>query len=188
MDDIFLNRDAVALKWIPVAVVIIYLLKGLGNYGQTIIMSYIGQRVVTDLRNQLYNHILRQPLSFFTKYPTGNLMARLTSDVGLVQGAVSEAVTSILKDSFSLIGLIFVIFYRDWKLAIVASLIFPLAIYPVLSFGRRMRKISGYTQVTVGSLTSLLQETISGNRIVKAFGMESYENKRFAKETSASSN
>jgi len=88
MDDIFLNRDAVALKWIPVAVVIIYLLKGLGNYGQTIIMSYIGQRVVTDLRNQLYNHILRQPLSFFTKYPTGNLMARLTSDVGLVQGAV----------------------------------------------------------------------------------------------------
>ncbi len=182
MDDIFLNRDAVALKWIPVAVVTIYLLKGLGNYGQTIIMSYIGQRVVTDLRNQLYNHILRQPLSFFTKYPTGNLMARLTSDVGLVQGAVSEAVTSILKDSFSLIGLIFVIFYRDWKLAIVASLIFPLAIYPVLSFGRRMRKISGYTQVTVGSLTSLLQETISGNRIVKAFGMESYENKRFAKE------
>jgi subfamily B ATP-binding cassette protein MsbA len=182
MDDIFLNRDAVTLKWIPVAVILIYLLKGLGNYGQTIIMSYIGQRVVTDLRNQLYNHILRQPLSFFTKHPTGTLMSRLTSDVGLVQGAVSEAVTSILKDSFSLVGLVFVIFYRDWQLALIAVVIFPLAIYPITTFGRKMRQISSRTQVTVGSLTSLLQETISGNRIVKAFSMEKYENERFAKE------
>lgn len=182
MDDIFLNRDAVTLKWIPIAVIVIYLLKGLGNYGQTIIMSYIGQRIVTDLRNKLYNHILRQPLSFFTKNPTGILMARLTSDVGLVQGAVSEAVTSILKDSFSLLGLVFVIFYRDWKLALVAMVIFPIAIYPITSFGRKMRQISSSTQVTVGSLTSLLQETISGNRIVKAFGMESYEDERFGKE------
>jgi len=182
MDDIFLNRDAVTLKWIPIAVIVIYLLKGLGNYGQTIIMSYIGQRIVTDLRNKLYNHILRQPLSFFTKNPTGTLMARLTSDVGLVQGAVSEAVTSILKDSFSLLGLVFVIFYRDWKLALVAMVIFPIAIYPITSFGRKMRQISSSTQVTVGSLTSLLQETISGNRIVKAFGMESYEDERFGKE------
>ncbi len=182
LDDIFLNRDAVTLKWIPIAVILIYMLKGLGNYGQTILMSFIGQRVVTDLRNDLYRHILVQPLSFFTKNPTGTLMSRITSDVGLIQGAVSEAVTSLLKDSFTLVGLIFVIFYRDWKLAIIATFIFPLTIYPIAMFGRRMRKISSSTQVTMGTLTSLLQETISGNRIVKAFSMEKYENGRFAKE------
>jgi subfamily B ATP-binding cassette protein MsbA len=182
LDDIFLNRDALTLKWIPIAVIAIYLLKGLGNYGQTILMSFIGQRVITDLRNQLYNHVLVQPLSFFTKNPTGTLMSRITSDVGLIQGAVSEAVTSLLKDSFTLVGLIFVIFYRDWKLAVIAMFIFPLTIYPIAKFGQKMRKISSHTQITVGSLTSLLQETISGNRIVKAFSMEKYENERFAKE------
>jgi len=182
IDNVFLKRDIVALKWIPFAVMVVFLLKSLGNYGQTVLMSFIGQRVVTDLRNRLYRHIQLQPLSFFTKNPTGTLMSRLTNDVTLVQGAVSEAVTSIFKDSFSLISLIFVIFYQDWKLAIIAFLVFPVAIYPVAVLGRKMRQITNRTQVTIGSLTSLLQETISGNRIVKAFGMENYENDRFAKE------
>jgi subfamily B ATP-binding cassette protein MsbA len=91
-------------------------------------------------------------------------------------------VTSLFKDSFTLIGLIFVIFYRDWKLAIIAAFVFPLAIYPIAKFGEKMRRVATGTQVTMGSLTSLLQETISGTRIVKAFGMEDYEGKRFAKE------
>ena len=182
IDNVFLKRDIVALKWIPFAVMVVFLLKSLGNYGQTVLMSFIGQRVVTDLRNRLYRHIQLQPLSFFTKNPTGTLMSRLTNDVTLVQGAVSEAVTSIFKDSFSLISLIFVIFYQDWKMAIIAFLVFPVAIYPVAVLGRKMRQITNRTQVTIGSLTSLLQETISGNRIVKAFGMENYENDRFAKE------
>ena len=182
LDDIFLNRNADALVWIPIAVIIIYILKGLANYGQTVLMSYIGQRVVTDLRQELYRHIQRQPLSFFTKNPTGILMSRITNDVTLIQGAVSEAVTSLLKDTFTLIGLVGVIFYRDWKLALIAMIVFPVAIYPVAEFGRRMRKISSDSQVTMGTLTSLLQETISGSRIVKAFGMEGYENDRFARE------
>jgi len=109
-------------------------------------------------------------------------MSRITNDVNLIQGAVSEAVTSLFKDSFTLIGLIFVIFYRDWKLAIIAVFVFPLTIYPIAKFGEKMRKVATGTQVTMGSLTSLLQETISGTRIVKAFGMEDYEGKRFAKE------
>jgi ATP-binding cassette, subfamily B, bacterial MsbA len=182
MDDIFVNKSLDTLNWIPAAVILIYSLKGAGNYGQTVLMSYIGQKIITDLRNNLYAHIIIQPLSYFTKHPTGILMSNITSDVNLIQGAVSEAVTSILKDTFSLIGLIFVIFYRDWKLAMIASVVFPLAIYPVARFGRMMRKISASTQVTMGSLLSLLQETISGNRIVKAFGMETYENGRFVRE------
>jgi len=182
LDDIFVNKDSSSLKWIPIAVIIIYLLKGAATYGQTVLMSHIGQRIITDLRNTLYNHIQIQPLSFFTKNPTGTLMSRITNDISMIQGAVSEAVTSILKDTFTLVGLLFVVFYRDWQLAIIAMLVFPLTIYPISEFGKRIRRISTSTQVTMATLTSLLQETISGSRIVKAFGMEEHENKRFEKE------
>jgi subfamily B ATP-binding cassette protein MsbA len=182
MDDIFLDRNEGMLILIPLAVIALYLLKGLCNYGQTVLMSHIGFRIVTDLRNDLYRHILRQPLSFFTKHPTGILISRVTNDVTYLQGAVSEAVTSLLKDSFTLVGLVFVIFWRDWKLAIIASLVFPLAVWPIAQFGRRMRRIAAESQVSMGDLISLLQETITGNRIVKAFGMEEHENRRFARE------
>jgi subfamily B ATP-binding cassette protein MsbA len=182
LDEIFLKKNSDMLMWIPVAVIIIYLLKGGCNYTQTILMSFIGQRVIADLRNNLYRRMQMQSLSFFTKNPTGILMSRITTDVGYVQGAVSEAVTSLLKDSFTLICLVFVIFYRDWQLAIIAMFVFPLTIYPIAKFGAKMRNIATRTQVTIGSLTTLLQETISGTRIVKAFSMEEYENRRFAKE------
>ena len=182
MDDIFLDRNEGMLILIPLAVIALYLLKGFCNYGQTVLMSHIGFRIVTDLRNDLYRHILRQPLSFFTKHPTGILISRVTNDVTYLQGAVSEAVTSLLKDSFTLAGLVFVIFWRDWKLAIIASLVFPLAVWPIAQFGRRMRRIAAESQVSMGDLISLLQETITGNRIVKAFGMEEHENRRFARE------
>jgi len=182
LDDIFIKRNAQMLKLIPIAIIAIYLIKGTCSYGQTVIMNFIGQRVITDLRNDLYNHIQRQSLSFFSKNPTGILMSRITNDVNLIQGAVSEAVTSLFKDSFTIVGLIFLIFYRDWKLAIIAAFVFPLTIYPIAKFGEKMRKVATSTQVTMGSLTSLLQETISGTRIVKAFGMEDHEGKRFAKE------
>jgi len=182
MDDIFLDRNEGMLILIPLAVLVIYLLKGVCNYGQTVLMSHIGFRVITDLRRDLYRQILRQPLSFFTKNPTGLLISRVTNDVTFLQGAVSEAVTSLMKDSFTLVALVFVIFWRDWQLAIIASLVFPLAVYPIAQFGRRMRRIATESQVSMGDLVSILQETITGNRIVKAFGMEEHENRRFAQE------
>jgi len=182
LDDIFLNKNTHTLIWIPVAVVIIYLLKGLCTYGQTLLMNFIGLRIIADLRNQLYRRIQMQSLSFFTKHPTGVLMSRITNDVGTIQGAVSEAVTTLFKDSFTLVALIFVIFYRDWQLAIIAMFIFPLIIYPIATFGKKIRSIATRSQITMGSLNALLHETISGTRIVKAFGMENYENQRFTEE------
>ena len=182
LDEIFLAKNAAMLKWIPIIIIVMYFIKGGCSYGQTVLMNFIGQRVVTDLRSDLYNHIQKQSLSFFNKNPTGILMSRITNDVNLIQGAVSEAVSSLFKDSFTLVGLIFVIFYRDWKLAIIAAFVFPLTIYPIAKFGEKMRKVATGTQITMGSLTSMLQETISGTRIVKAFGMEAYEGRRFSKE------
>jgi len=182
LDDIFFQKKAAMLYLIPLAILAIYFVKGICTYGQAVLMNYIGQRIVMDLRNDLYNHIHRQSLAFFHKNPTGMLMSRITNDVTLIQSAVSEALTSLLKDSFSLIGLVFVIFYRDWKLAIIAAFVFPLTIYPIAKFGEKLRKVATGTQVTLGSLSNLLQETISGIRIVKAFGMERHEGKRFGRE------
>ena len=182
LDDIFLSKDINTLKWLPVAVIVIYLIKGLCNYSQTVIMSYIGLRIVNQLRNRLYEQMQKQSLAFFSQHPTGLLMSRITNDVTSVQYAVSEAITSLLRDTFTLIGLIFVIFYRDWQLALIAMIVFPLTIYPITKFGKKMRSVATSTQITMGSLTSILQETISGTRIVKAFCMEKYENERFSAE------
>ncbi len=182
LDEIFLKKNAAMLKWIPIGVILIYVVKGICSYLQTVIMNFIGQRVVADLRADLYRKIQQQSLSFFTKNPTGTLMSRITNDVAYIQGAVSEAVTSLFKDSFTLVSLVFVIFYRDWQLAIIAMCVFPLAVYPIAQFGRRMRQVATKMQITMGALTTLLQEAISGARIVKAFSMEEYENKRFSVE------
>ena len=182
LDEIFLKQNAKMLQWIPLAVVGIYLIKGACSYAQTILMNFIGQRIVADLRAELYRKIQTQSLAFFTRNPTGILMSRITNDVGYIQGAVSEAVTALLKDSFTLICLVFVIFYRDWQLAIIAMFVFPLAVYPIAKFGQKMRQVATRTQITLGSLMTLLQETISGTRIVKAFSMEEYENRRFSGE------
>ena len=182
LDEIFFKKDISMLHLIPLAIILLFLLKGIFDYGQSYLMGYVGQRIITDIRNKLYRHIQALSLSFMTKTPTGVLMSRITNDVNLIQGAVSNAVTSILKDAFSIIGLIGVVFYRDWKLASVAFLIFPFAIIPIVKFGRRLRRVSTKSQSIMGTMTALLHETISGSRIVKAFGMEEYESKRFSVE------
>ena len=182
VDEIFVRKDISALNWIPFAVVAIFLFKGLCNYGQAILMNSIGLRIIADLRNKLYEQIQKQSLSFFAGHPTGLLMSRITNDVQSVQTASSDAVTALVKDSFMLVCLVGVIFYTDWKLALIAMIVFPMTIYPISWFGKKMRKVTTSTQITMGNLNSLLQETISGARIVKAFCMEKYENKRFAAE------
>ncbi len=182
IDKIFVSKNMTALTWIPFAIIGIFLFKGLCNYGQTILMSSIGLRIVADLRNKLYECIQRQSLSFFTEHPTGILMSRITNDVLSVQSAASEAVTALVKDTSMLVFLVGVIFYTDWKLALIAMIVFPLTIYPIYWFGKKMRKVTTSTQITMGTLSSLLQETISGTRIVKAFCMEKYESERFGAE------
>ena len=182
MDKIFVDKDVRMLFLIPMVIVGLYLLKGIFYYGQAYLMSFVGQRIVADLREKLYHHLQYLSLSFFTKTPTGILISRLTNDVTLIQGAVSSAITTVLRDSFTIIALTVVVFYRDWKLACIAFIILPLAAIPIVKFGKKLRKFSIKGQIRMGFITSLLQETISGNRIVKAFTMEDYEYRRFSAE------
>jgi subfamily B ATP-binding cassette protein MsbA len=181
LDDVFFKKDLMMLKLIPLAIVGIFILKGLFDYGQGYLMSFVGQRIITDLREKIYHHVQSLALPFFTKNPTGVLMSRILNDVNLVQGAVTDAVTGLLKDIFTIIGLVFVVFYRDWQLALIALVVFPVAIYPIVKFGRKLRSYSTHTQTTMADLSTMLLETISGTRIVKAFNMENYERRRFSK-------
>jgi subfamily B ATP-binding cassette protein MsbA len=183
LDDIFFNKDTTMLKIIPLVVVLIYFLRGLGMYGQDYLMNYVGENVIKDLRNDLYNRIQDLPIAFFHKEQTGVLMSRITNDVNIIKAMVSTAVTGSLKDSFSIVGLTFVIFYRDWKMALIAFVVLPIAFFPVVEFGRRVRRISTGWQEAMADLNSFLHETFAGNKIVKAFGMESYEKKRFFDKT-----
>ena len=181
LDDVFFKKDLTMLKLIPLAIVALFILKGVFDYGQAYLMSFVGQRIITDLREKVYHHVHSLALPFFTKNPTGVLMSRIMNDVNLVQGAVTDAVTGLLKDIFTIIGLVFVVFYRDWRLALIALVVFPVAVYPIVKFGRKLRSYSTRTQMTLADLSTMILETISGNRIVKAFNMEEYERKRFSK-------
>jgi len=180
LDDIFINKDQGRLAIIPVLVLAVYLLKGLFEFAQSYLMNGVGQRVIRDIRDHLYRHMQSLSLTFYMRHPTGVLMSRMTNDVGLMQGAVTSAVTGLIKDSFSSVFLVGVVFYRDWKLALVALVAFPLAFWPIARFGKKLRRTSIRTQEVTGGLASHLQETISGAKLVKAFGAEEFEVDRFA--------
>jgi subfamily B ATP-binding cassette protein MsbA len=182
LDDVFMKKDEKMLFLLPIAIIFLFLVKGGFNYGQAYLMNFIGLRIIADMRERLYNHLQNLPLSFFTKTSTGVIISRITNDVNLIQASVSNAITGLLKDVFTIIGLIGVIFYRNWKLAVIAFLILPLAVIPIKEFGKRLRKLSRKSQQRMGSITTFLHETITGNRIVKAFNMEEYEKRRFSVE------
>lgn len=182
LEDLFLVKGMEMLRILPIAIILLFLLRGTFNYGQAYLMNFLGLKVIADLREKLYNHLQTLPLSFFTKTPTGTLISRITNDVNLIQGAVSQTIAGILKDAFTIFSLIGVAFYQNWKLAIIAFLIFPFGIIPIKELGKRMRKFARKGQQRYGLITTLLHETITGNRIVKAFNMEEYEKRRFALE------
>jgi ATP-binding cassette, subfamily B, bacterial MsbA len=182
LDKIFFEKNGSMLVIIPFGIILLYLAKGVFDYLQAYLMGFVGQKVITDIRNLLFVHLQRQPLAYYDKTPTGLIISRITNDITLVQGAVSDSFTAILKDAFTIFGLIFVVFYRDWKLAAIAFVILPFATYPIVAFGRKLRKIAVQNQKAMARLTNFLHETITGQRIVKAFTMEPYEEGRFREE------
>ncbi|MBW1962733.1 MAG: ABC transporter ATP-binding protein [Deltaproteobacteria bacterium] len=183
IDEVFIRHDTMKLKLIPIVVVILFFLRGLGYYGQEYLMNFVGQGIIKRLRDSLYVHIQDLPFSFFQAEKTGALMSRITNDVNIIRNMVSTAVTGLMRDCLTIIGLSCVIFYMDWKLALSAIVVLPLAFYPVVEFGRRVRRVSTGCQESMADLSAFLNETIAAQKIVKAFGMESYEKQRFFDKT-----
>jgi ATP-binding cassette, subfamily B, bacterial MsbA len=179
LDDIFFQKNSRMLVMIPVIVAGVYVLKGLCDFGQYYLMSFIGQSVIRDLRNKMFDHLQEMSLGFFVRHSTGELLSRMNNDVSLIQGALTSAVTGLVRDMVTVVALVFVVFYRDFSLALIAMLVFPLAIYPLLAFGKRLKRYSRRMLVSLEEITERLDETIGGIRIVKAFAMEDYERSRF---------
>jgi ATP-binding cassette, subfamily B, bacterial MsbA len=156
-----------------------YLLKGIGGYLSTFLMTDIGQRVVRDIRNQLFRHILDQSAGFFARSSTGSLMSRITNDVNQIQQAVSETLGDLLREGLSLLGFGVLLFWLDWQLALVTVFLAPLAIHPLVRLGQRIRRTTRRSQEELEQLTHVTAEAFTGHRIVKAFGAEAHEESRF---------
>ena len=167
---------------IPLAIIAVAIAKGISSFGQAYFMGYVGQAAIRDIRKRLYGHVLSMPIGFFNSNPTGKLISRLTNDVNLLQTATAESLATVLKQCLTIVVLSAIIISLDWRLALAASVGLPLSIYPMSRFGKKMKQVSTKGQITMGAMTALLHEAISGIRIVKAFCMEGYESKRFAKD------
>ena len=182
LDEIFVNKDARLLNLLPLALLLLFLAKGVVYFIYSYLLEWVGQCVIRDLRNRIYSHFNDLDLGFFQNHPTGELISRIINDVTLLQGAISHALIRILRDFFSVISLLGVIFYMDWRLALISLIFLPMASVPVVVFGKRFRRVSTRYQRSVGEATNILHETIGGARIVKAFCMEQREKQRFARK------
>jgi len=184
LDDIFINKNGEMLRLIPPGIVGIYFLRSLALFYGDFFMSYVGQDIIRRLRNRLYDSIQDLDLAFFHKETTGVLMSRIINDVNFVKDMLSSTITGSLRDCFTIIGLVFVIFYQIWYLAAFAVLVLPAAFIPIVIFGRRVRRTSTGCQEAMADISAFMHETFAGNKIVKGFGMEGYEKKRFFDKTS----
>ena len=159
-------------RFVAWAIVGLYLLKGIGSYVSSYLMADVGQRVVMDLRNALYRHILGQSAGFFAQRTTGQLMSRINNDVGQVQQAVSETAGDLARESLALVGFAALLFYYDAWLAIFCLISAPLIVYPLVRLGQRVRRTTRRSQEALEQLSHISAEAFTGHRIVKAFGTE----------------
>ena len=178
MDDVFDKQDREMLIAVPIAILVVTLIKGAATYGQAVLLAFVGQRIIADLQNRLFRHVIHFDLAFFHDTASGKLVSRMTNDINLMRNAVANAITGAIKDTLTLLFLVGVMFEKDWKLALIAFFVFPLAVYPIIRIGRRMRKVSTSALGELGSFTARLNEAFQGARHVKAYNMEDFESTR----------
>ncbi|HUI74892.1 MAG TPA: ABC transporter ATP-binding protein [Candidatus Acidoferrum sp.] len=162
-----------------ISLLVLFVSKGIAEYLGVTQIQYVGHAAITELRNQVYAKILRQPIGFFQHNPTGRLLSSTINDVEKTRIALSEYLADLFQKSFTLIVFIAVMLYFSWKMAIACAIVLPLVVIPVGKFGRKIRRSSENSQQRLGELSQILQETVSGNRVVKAFGMEEFETQKF---------
>jgi ATP-binding cassette, subfamily B, bacterial MsbA len=177
--DAFFWGFPIDLKTWGIAVLVVYFFKGLGAYFSAYLMTDIGQRVVRDLRNELFGHILKQSAGFFGRRTSGQLMSHMTNDVNQVQNAVSETVGDLIREGLALLGYTVALFYLDYRLALVVVTGTPVVVYPLVRLGQRIRRTSRRSQEQQEHLSHVTAEAFTGHRIVKAFGAEGHESSRF---------
>jgi subfamily B ATP-binding cassette protein MsbA len=176
-DEVLPSREN--LGFYATAIVVVYLIKGVGAYLSGYLMADVGQRVVRDVRNVLFRHILGQSAAFFSALTSGKLISRITNDVSQVQQAVSETIGDLARESLALVGFAALLFYYDGRLAMVCLICAPLVVYPLVRLGQRVRRTTRRSQEALEQITHVSAEAFTGHRIVKAFGAEERETGKF---------
>jgi subfamily B ATP-binding cassette protein MsbA len=179
LGDILPLHDRSVWTMLAVAMLLAFLIKGICDYAGNYLVSYAGFASVTRLRNAVFDKVLKQGAEFFEAHSTGQLMSSIMNDVDKVQVATSQILADLLRQLFSAVFLLFVLFSRDWRLALACLIVLPTVMLPTMRMGKRIRRTSRGTQDRQAELNQILQETISGHMVVKAFGAEAYESRRF---------
>lgn len=182
VDEVLQAKDMMMLNLVVAAILLVFLIRGFATYGQTYTMSYIGQRVIIDIREALFKHLQRLDQAYFDRRKTGVIMSNLTNDVGALQTAIVDNLISFITEGVTLVGSLVSMILLDWKLTLVTLVIVPVVLGIINIFGKRLRLAGHDVQGRIADITSLLQETISGIRVVRSFARESHEVKRFENE------
>jgi subfamily B ATP-binding cassette protein MsbA len=181
VDEVLINKDAMALKFVTIAIVVLMTAKGVFRFMQNYYMNTSGLLAINDLRNDLYGKIMYLPMEYFNESQVGMLMSRVLNDVGLIRNSLPSMVM-LTREFFTVIGLAFYVFYLDWKLAFWGTLVLPAALYPFIYYSKRMRKLGRRTQSRVSDVSVRLQEGLSGIKVIKGFAKEVGEISRFRDE------
>lgn len=179
VDKVLVQKDTFMLYVIAVSIVVIFIIRGLFFYGQSYLMSWVGQKVVIDIRGEIFRKLQRLSLAFYDKNKTGTIMSYVTNDVAALQTAMVEKAVELVTEGLVLIGSIVAMLWLDWKLTLFTFCTFPVVLWFMDYFGKKIRKNGGEIQECTAELTSVLQETVSSARVIKSFVREDYEIDRF---------
>ena len=182
VDQVLRDKDTSMLNYIVISIIIVFIIRGVSYYGQSYLMNYVGQRVIIDIRKAVFEKLQRLSMGFYDKHKTGTIMSYVTNDVSALQSAMVENVVEMFTESVILIVSIAMMLYLDWKLFLVTFATFPVVLFFIDNFGKRIRKSGSRIQEAAADITSVLQEVASSPRVIKSFVRESYEVDRFDRE------
>ena len=185
IDKVLSAKDAYMLNMISASIVVIFFLRGIFLYGQNYLMSWVGQRVIIDIRSEVFRKLQRLSMSFYDRNKTGTIMSYVTNDVSALQGAMVDNTVELVTESIILVGSVCAMIYLDWKLTLFTILTFPVVLFFMNFFGKKIRRSGGQIQEAAADITSVLQESVSSARVIKSFVREQYEIERFERENDA---
>lgn len=182
IDKVLADKDMATLNWIGVGIIVVFFFRGIFYYGQSYLVSYVAERVIIDIREVLYRKFQEFQLSYYEMQQTGTIMSYITNDVAALQAALVDSLIDLVTESSIFIGSVCMMFYLDWKLALITVIVVPLVGQAMNIFGRKLKQSGAVVQQRTADITSLLQETISAVRVIKSFVREDYEIERFRKQ------
>ncbi|MDO5380161.1 MAG: lipid A export permease/ATP-binding protein MsbA [Acidaminococcaceae bacterium] len=185
IDQVLADKNGALLNWIAASIIAIFIVRGLFWYGQNYLMSYVGQRVIIDIRAAVFKKLQRLSVSFYDKNKTGTIMSYVTNDVNALQSAMVENTIEMITEGFILIGSVVAMIYLDWRLTLFTVCTFPPVLWFMEFFGKKIRKTGGRIQECTADITSVLQESVASARVIKSFVREDYEVDRFDVENKA---